>query len=158
MPSFSGVPFGGENKRYRANITPDQSAYIGNLRFGPGQLLPVGSVEYQVYGWHDLDPGEGQPDGVKGLVYSITVPVGTSRAEIEEAVFAFAELALADPEWEWQMYDDNNGLGFFDNLNEPPTPEPTGRIVLLGPEDQSDLPSEGPQIGRIKLLGPEDQI
>jgi hypothetical protein len=132
--------------RNRANITPDQSAYVGDLRFGPGQLLPVGTVEYQVYGWHDLDPGEGQPKGVTGLVYSITVPVGTSKADIEEAIFAFAELALADPEWEWAMYDDNNGLDMFENPNGPPNVSPPelpgvpygGENVLSG--DQPELP------------------
>lgn len=100
--------------RNRANVTSDQSAYVGDLKFLPGQLLPAGTVEYQVYGWYDLEPGEGQPRGVKGLVYSLTVPVGTSRSDIEEAVFAFKENALDDPDWQWQMYDDTTGLGFFD--------------------------------------------
>lgn len=103
--------------RNRANITPDQSAYVGDLRFGPGQLLPVGTVEYQVNGWYDLEPGQGQPRGVKGIPYSITVPVGTSKNDIEEAVNAFAELALADPDFNFGQTDADLGLDLFDDIN-----------------------------------------
>lgn len=101
-------------RRYRANIEPDQAAYVGDLRFFPGQLLPIGTLEYQVNGWIEFDPGEGQPLGVKGLRYSITVPVGSSKSGIEEAVEAFKELALADPEHEYAQYDEQLGLDLFE--------------------------------------------
>jgi hypothetical protein len=101
--------------RYRANIDDSQVAYVGDLRFSSRQLLPEGTVEYQVNGWIELEPGEGQPDNVRGIPYSITVPVGTSRAEIEEAVFAFKELALADPDYNFGETDANLGLDLFDN-------------------------------------------
>jgi hypothetical protein len=125
--------------RNRANINSDQTAYVGDLRFGPGQLLPVGTVEYQVYGYETLEPGQGQPRGVKGLVYSITVPVGTSKADIEEAISAFVELALADPEYQWDQYDDTNGLDLFD---EPSSPENVQAPELPGvPFGGENMPS-----------------
>lgn len=101
--------------RNRANITPDQVAIVGDLRFGPGQLLPVGTIEYQINGWIELEPGQGQPRGVKGIPYSITVPVGTGKADIEEAVSAFEELALADPDFNFGETDPELGLDLFDD-------------------------------------------
>lgn len=146
--------------RNRANTEPDQAAYVGDLRFGPGQLLPAGTVEYQVHGWIDLEPGEGQPRGVKGMRYSVTVPAGTSKAGIEEMVETFKALALADPEHEYDQYDDNLGLDLFDDINDEPGPPSSGEDdggdsgedgeqapVLPGVPDFGSIsaPSRGPQ-------------
>ena len=70
--------------RNRANISEGQSAWVGDLRFGPNQLLPEGTVEYQVKGWFYLDEEERWDREVKGIGYSFTVPVGTSRKDIQE--------------------------------------------------------------------------
>lgn len=104
--------------RNRANIEPGQTAYVGNLRFGPGQLLPEGTVEYQVKGFYALDPDEGGPRGVKGIPYSITVPVGTSRNDVQEAVALLASLTIADAYANYYETDENLGMDIFDVLNE----------------------------------------
>lgn len=100
--------------RSRANIEPGQTAYVGNLRFGPGQLLPEGTVEYQVKGWYELDPDEGGPPGAKGIPYSFPVEVGTSRADIQEAVALIASLTIADAYANYFKTDEELGMDIFD--------------------------------------------
>ena len=82
--------------RNRANIEPGQTAYVGNLRFGPGQLLPPGTVEYQVKGWRELDPSEQWQGGPTGVAYSFTVPVGTTRADVQEMADVVVEFAVEE--------------------------------------------------------------
>src|ERR1035438_4701583 len=102
--------------RNRANIEQGQVAYVGDLRFGPGQLLPPGTVEYQVKGFAGLDAGEAAAAGVKGIPYSITVPVGTPKSVILDAVDAVVQLTLNDAYADYQHTDEQLGLDIFDEL------------------------------------------
>lgn len=111
--------------RNRANIEQGQRAWVGDLEFGPGQLLPPGTVEYQVTGWTALDPSEyfrsvnpatGKSGIVKGVPYSITVPVGTSKADVQEAAELVAELTLADAYANAWATDQQLGMDIFDLL------------------------------------------
>lgn len=82
--------------RNRANIDEGQSAYVGNIRFGPRQLLPQGTTQYEVKGWYQLDSDETWRGGPKGIAYSFTVEVGTSRADVEEMTLTAIEIAKAE--------------------------------------------------------------
>lgn len=88
--ALPGVP-SGAIRRNRANIEPGQTAFVGDLRFGPGQLLPAGTAEYQVTGFYLFDAESEEKFGVSGFPYSFTVAVGTSKKDIQDLLEGIAD-------------------------------------------------------------------